>query len=197
VSRAPLLVRDAVEADAGDLCLLWSDLLMLPGGDGSGRPPERVAAAGITRCLGEPGCRILVAEQDGRVVGCAYLRLARVSPVHDEQAVQVSHLQSTEQSERSLVDRALLEAALSWAEQQGASTLLSATGAHDRESNRTLARLGLAQVVVLRGATVSALRGRLPHDPSALARSAARTGRSVGQVVAARRSQRRARAVGT
>lgn len=197
MSRAPLLVRDAVEADAGDICLLWSDLLMTPGGDSSGRSPEQVAKAGIRRCAGETSCRIIVAELEGRAVGCAYLRLARVSPVHDEQAVQVSHLQSVDGAERAAIDRALIEAALSWAEQAGATTVLSATGAHDREANRTLARMGLAQVVVLRGATVAALRAKLPHDPSALARTATRTGRSVGQVVAARRSQRRARAVGS
>ena len=56
-----------------------------------------------------------------------------------------------------------------------------------------LARLGMSMVAHLRGGSVPALRARVAHAPSAVVRQKGRGGRSVGQVVAARRSQRRAR----
>jgi hypothetical protein len=52
----------------------------------------------------------------------------------------------------------------------------------------------MAQMAVLRGGSVATLRGRLPHAPAAATRQNARAVRSLEQVVAVRRSQRRARA---
>jgi N-acetylglutamate synthase-like GNAT family acetyltransferase len=191
VSRAPVLVRDAVSSDASVLCLLWQELLVAPGPDISGGSAEQAVVTSIARATQDPSSRILVAETDGDVVGCAYLRTGHVSPVHEESVVHVSHLQVLPDAVAG-VDRALVEAALSWAEHRGVDTVVAATSATDRDANRFFARLGLAQVAVLRGASVCALRARLPHDPAAPARAAARGQRSVGQVVAARRSQRRA-----
>jgi N-acetylglutamate synthase-like GNAT family acetyltransferase len=190
VSRAPVLVRDAVNSDASVLCLLWEELLLAPAGDHAGRSPEQAVADSIVRALEDPSSRIVVAESDGSVVGCAYFRTGRVSPVHEESVVHVSHLQVLPDTLDG-VDRAIVESALSWAENRGVDTVVAATSANDRNSNRFFARLGLAQVAVLRGASVCTLRGHLPHDPAAPARAGTRSRRSVGQVVAARRSQRR------
>jgi hypothetical protein len=57
-----------------------------------------------------------------------------------------------------------------------------------------MARLGLGQVAVVRGATVPALRAKLPVEPPAAARVGSRNHRSVGAVIAQRRSMRRSRA---
>jgi hypothetical protein len=57
-----------------------------------------------------------------------------------------------------------------------------------------MARLGLSQVAVMRAATVSTLRAKMPVEPPAAARVGTRSHRSVGQVLAQRRSQRRAQA---
>jgi hypothetical protein len=57
-----------------------------------------------------------------------------------------------------------------------------------------MARLGLGQVAVLRGATVAGLRAKLPVEPPAAARVGARSSRTVGQVIVQRRSLRRAQA---
>ncbi len=192
MSRAPVLVRDAVESDASALCHLWAELLVGPEGDPPGRASEEQVAASISRVAADGASRIVVAEAEGGVVGCAYFRTARVSPIHEESVVHVTHLQLLPDSVDG-AHRALVESALSWAEHQGAGTVVAATAATDRESNRFFARLGLAQVAVLRGASVCALRARLPHDPAAPARPGARAQRSVVQVVAARRAQRRAR----
>jgi L-amino acid N-acyltransferase YncA len=183
-------VRDATTDDTASLCRLWKDLLAST--EEAHEPPEAVAARSVTRAEADPSCRIVVAEQDGEVVGCAYLRTAAASPVHDERLLHVSHLQ-TDHKHRTVAEHAVIEAAVRWAEQHGMETLVASTSAYDRDVNRSLARLGLAQAAVLRTASVAALRALLPPDPATAARGTARPSRSVGQVVAARRSQRRAR----
>jgi GNAT superfamily N-acetyltransferase len=193
VSRMPVLVRDAVEGDASVLCSLWADLLLKPAAEDLGTLPEAMAALAVARMGEDDTHRILVAEIEGTVVGAAFLRVALISPLQVERTVHISHLQVDGQFLRHGVGRALVEVATSWAEQLGIDTVVAATSVNDREANRFMARYGLAQVAVLRGASVAALRSRLPADPSAAARNGGRPGRSVGQVVAVRRSQRRAR----
>ncbi len=192
MSRMPVLVRDAVDADASKICGLWTGPLHRPEVD-ERTSREVEAAEGIARTAREPLARILVAEVDDALLGCAHLRIAHVSPIRSERVLLVNHLQVAKHAERLGVGRALLEAAVSWAEHEGVPSLLAPAAANDREANRFLARLGMAQVAVLRGAKVAALRARLPGDPSAMVRGATRTSRTVGQVVALRRSQRRSR----
>jgi GNAT superfamily N-acetyltransferase len=191
VSRVPVLVRDAVDADASKLCALWSEPMHRPEVDES-LNREAEAAEGIARTEREPLARILVAQVDDALLGCAHLRIAYVSPIRSERILLVNHLQVAKHAERLGVGRALLEASVSWAEHEGVASLLAPAAANDREANRFLARLGLAPLAVLRGTKVAALRTRLPGDPSAAVRGAART-RNVGHVVALRRSQRRSR----
>jgi GNAT superfamily N-acetyltransferase len=122
--------------------------------------------------------------------------MIQVSPFYDDPLLRVSHLQVDPAHSRRGAGRSLVEAALSWAEEQGTEGILVTSPVNDRDANRFMARMGLAQVAGIRGAAVSALRARLPHDPSVVTRQAGRQGRNVGQVVAVRRSQRRARARG-
>jgi N-acetylglutamate synthase-like GNAT family acetyltransferase len=105
--------------------------------------------------------------------------------------LSVSHLQVEESQTRRGVGRALLEAALTHAEHHGIPNLLVSGSVNDRETNRFLARLGLAQVAVVRGSTVAALRARMPLESLMAVRSS--RSKQVGQVVAARRLQRRSR----
>ncbi|HET6562089.1 MAG TPA: GNAT family N-acetyltransferase [Marmoricola sp.] len=187
----PVLVRDAVESDASKLCALWAGPLHRPEvDDGSAREAE--AAEAVAQTARDPLARIVVAEVDGALLGCAYLRIGHLSPIRAERVILVNHLQVAKHAERLGVGRALLEAAVSWAEHEGIVSLVAPAAANDREANRFLARLGMAQLAVLRGAKVAALRARLPGDPSAAVR-AGRTSRNVGHVVALRRSQRRSR----
>ncbi|MDX6324020.1 MAG: hypothetical protein QOK15_374 [Nocardioidaceae bacterium] len=193
VSRVPVVVRDAADEDAAALCRLWEEFLNRPGADQSA-DPEEVARKAVARVDEDPAGRILVAEREGDVVGCAMLRMIQVSPFYDDPVLRVSHLQVDPSHARKGAGRSLLEASLSWAEQQGVDGILVTSPVNDRDANRFMARMGLGQVAGIRGAAVTALRARLPHDPSAAARQVGRQGRNVGQVVAARRSQRRARA---
>jgi GNAT superfamily N-acetyltransferase len=190
----PVHVRDATESDAAALSRLWFDLVSRPGGDTIGDAPEVVVAKAVLRFAEGDVGRIIVAEMDGSVVGCGFLRVGLVSPLDDGRVVNLSHVQVAPGFGRQGVGSALVEATLTWAEQRGIESMIAAVPANDREANRFLARLGMAPVASLRGGSVASLRARLPHAASAVVRQGGRAGRNVGQVVAARRSQRRARA---
>jgi GNAT superfamily N-acetyltransferase len=187
-----VVVRDAGESDAPELCALWTGALHRPPVD-EGPSREALAVEALARTAGDRLARVVVAEVDGALVGAVQLRIGQLSPVHGERVLQVSHLQVAKHAERLGIGRSLLEAAVTWAEQEGIASLVVAAAANDRDANRFLARLGLAPVAVLRGASVAALRGRLPGDPSAAVRGGTRVSRTVGHVVAIRRSQRRSR----
>jgi GNAT superfamily N-acetyltransferase len=191
VSRTPVDVRDLGPQDGPALERLWRDLPRAADGF-DGRDLAEVVLAALQD---EPGSRVLVAEADGEVVGTAYLRAGRLSPILADHTLHVSHLQVEEDQTRRGVGQALVEAALSHAEAYDMDNVLVAGAVNDRETSRFLARLGLAQVAVVRGATVTALRARMPLEPAVAARSARTSSRTkqVGQVVAARRLQRRAR----
>ena len=187
MSRTPVDVRDLGPQDGPALERLWRDLP---------RPAEWLDGADLAEMVlaalaEDPGSRVVVAESGGEVVGTAYLRTGRLSPLLTDEMLHVSHLQVEESQTRRGVGRALLEAALLHAEHHGIPSLLVAGAVNDRETNRFLARLGLAQVAVIRGSTVAALRARMPVEPAMAARSS--RAKQVGQVVAARRLQRRAR----
>jgi GNAT superfamily N-acetyltransferase len=115
-----------------------------------------------------------------------------MTPLGDEEAVFLLHLQVRDEFRRHGAGRALVEATVSWAEEKGTSCVIAATSAASRDANRFMARLGLTQMAVLRGATVAALRAKLPVDPPAAARVDARSTRAAGQALVRRRSMRRA-----
>ena len=192
MSRVPVHVRDAVEDDAAALALLWGELLAAHRVDASEQPDVTTGRA-IARASVDPCTRIVVAESEGEVVGCVYLRLAGVSPLVDQPVMHLSHLQVDSRRTRRGVGRALVEVAVSWAEANGVEGMVAAPVANDREANRFLARLGLSSVAVLRGASVASVRSKLPAVAPVAARQPGRAGRSVGHVVAARRTQRRRR----
>ena len=190
MTRPMLLVRDAVRDDSPVLCSLWEDLLGPASVEPLGTSPQDACSEALAQFETDESSRIVVAEADGEIVGCGFLRVGMVSPVAGDRVVNVSHLQVDSDYEGKGIARSLVEAALTWAEQLGVGTIVVATAASNRESNRFLARLGLAPMANLRGSSVAALRARLSHaDPAAVARKGGAR-RSVDQVVAARRSQR-------
>lgn len=192
MSRNPVQVRDAAPDDAEALLAVWDDF--------SRRQSERCpqgtaraeAAAAIARAAADPHERILVGTIDNRVVGAVHLRRGPVSPIHAEPAVFASHLHVLEDWRRHGVGRALLEAATCWAEDMEIGHMIGAASATSRDANRFMARLGLAQIAVVRGATVAALRSKMPVEPPPAAQVSSRNQRVVGQLIAQRRSQRRA-----
>lgn len=189
--RCPVLVRDAEPRDVDQLRVLLAAFATRAGEDET-RPGEAGAAvAGIAL---DPDQRLIVAEVDGQVAGVAHLVRAPLSPLQSGTAVHVLHLHVRDDLRRHGVGRALMESTLSWAEEKESGHVIAAASVNDRDANRFMARLGLSQVAVMRAATVSALRAKMPVEPPAAARVGTRSHRSVGQVLAQRRSQRRAQA---
>jgi len=186
-------VRDAAPHDALALLEVWSGLTFrLAERDTTARELE--AAAGIARIAADPDQQLLVAVLEGEVAGATHLIRAPLSPVHAEMAVHVAHLNVCAKSRRHGVGRALMEAAVRWAEEKDTTHLLAAASVGSRDANRFMARLGLGQIAVIRGASVAALRAKLPVEPPAAARVGSRSHRNVGHVLAQRRSQRRSQA---
>lgn len=193
MSRSPVQVRDAVPGDARALMAVWSDFRRTSLERGlEEAEAESEAACALARIAANPEERLIVGTIDEEVVGAAHLIRATLSPIHTEAAIHVSHLQVLGGHRRHGVGKALIEAAVTWAEEKDTSHLLVAASIHSRDSNRFMARLGLAQIVTVRGATIPALRAKLPVEPPAGAMVSSRNHRSVGQVLAQRRLQRRA-----
>jgi GNAT superfamily N-acetyltransferase len=202
VPRGGITVREAHAGDAEVLLDLWADLFRGATTELVGVPSLSDAQDSLTRSVAEPDRRVVVAESSvnhtaggalghaSAVVGVALLRRLPITPLHTEETVHLSHLQVNPDYRRHGVGRALVAAAASWAEETSADMVLASVSATDREANRFLARLGLAQLATLRGGTVKGLRAKLPAEAPAVALGDARTQRSVGQVVARRRLQR-------
>ncbi len=185
-----MLVRDSTPQDVSALLEIWSGVLAR-GCEREAPSPEAEAASAIARVAADPDQRLVVAVIDGEVVGAVHLLRAPLSPIHSETAVHVAHLQVLDRWRRRGVGRALIEAAVCWAEEKDTVHVLAAAAGASRDANRFMARLGLGQIAVVRGATVASLRTKLPVEPPAAARVGSRSPRSVGQVLAQRRSQRR------
>jgi GNAT superfamily N-acetyltransferase len=190
--RCSVTICDAAPSDATALVAVWA-----ASADRGGNVPDAAAhaaqeaAAAIARIAADADQRLLVARVDDQVAGAVHLMRAPVSPVHSDTAVYVMHLQVIEALRRHGVGRALMEATVGWAEEKDTEHVIAAASVASRDANRFMARLGLGQVAVVRGATVPALRAKLPVEPPVAARVAGRNHRSVGAVIAQRRSLRR------
>lgn len=190
--RSPLLIRDASPDDAAALLEVW--------GSGRSAGPEGVppalheASVSVARIAADPDQRLVVAFLEDQVTGAVHLAREPLTPIHADTAVYVRHLQVIDAFRKHGIGRALIEAAVSWAEEKNTPHVLAAAAVTSRDANRFMARLGFAQIAVLRGATVSALRAKLPVEPPAAARVGTRSHRSVGQVLVQRRSLRRSQA---
>ncbi len=155
-------------------------------------PPEIETATAVARIAADPDQRLMVGVLDGKVIGAVHLMRSPMAPIYSEQAIHVTHLHVLDEYRRHGVGHALIEATVTWAEEKDTGHVLAAASVNSRDANRFMARLGLAQIAIVRGATVGALRSKLPVEPPAAARVGSRSHRSVGQVLAQRRSQRRA-----
>lgn len=160
MSRLPVHVRPADPADAWALVDLWGAIteteatrLAPPGPDETRRS--------IARCAADPRECLQVAVVDDAVVGLAHLRRTPVSPLHQDEAVHVTHLFVAPRMRRRGVGRALLAAAAAWADEAGVAHLLTVAGTASRDANRFFACLGLGQTATVRIVPVPVLRQRL------------------------------------
>jgi len=182
MSRSSVNLRDATLADVEQLSLLWQPFLRRDVDD-----QLHDLATAIEHIGDHPGERLVVAEYDGEFAGAVYLLAAAYSPVNPEPVLQAHNPAVVPAHRKRGIGRALMESAVTWAEELGISHVATATASGSREANRFMARLALAPQAVLRMAPTPAVRARLAaRHPGA---------RQVTQVLAARRSLRHARAV--
>jgi GNAT superfamily N-acetyltransferase len=180
MSRSLLSLRDATLADAERLAELWHPFLRR----GSHEHLHDLATA-IEQLGDRPGERLVVAEYDGEFAGAAFLKAATYSPVNPEPVLQVHNAAVAPAFRRRGVGKALIEAAVTWAEELGIALVGTPTSSGSREANRFMARLALAPQTVLRMGPTPAVRAKLSaRYPAA---------RQVTQVLAVRRSLRHAR----
>lgn len=184
MARLPLMIREAVVADADALLSLWAAAPM-----GISLSDRSEAESAIERISASALERLVVGEVDGLVVAAVHLRRAPLSPLHVQQVVHTSYLLVQQDHRRHGYARALLDAGVTWAEDLGLDYVTALTTASSRDANRFLARLGLASTGTLRIAPATLVRAKLSPAPRLGV-----AGR--GQVLAHRRSMRRRQAAG-
>jgi GNAT superfamily N-acetyltransferase len=182
MSRSLVCLRDATLSDAEDLAALWQPFLRR----GTDEHLHDLATA-IEQLPDRPGERLVVAEYDGAFAGAAFLKAATYSPVNPEPVLQVHNAAVAPAFRRRGIGKALVESAVTWAEELGIALVGTPTSSGSREANRFMARLALAPQAVLRMGPTPAVRAKLSaRSPAA---------RQVTQVLAVRRSLRHARSV--
>ena len=182
MSRSSVTLRDASLADVERLAELWAPYLRR----GADEQLHDLATA-IEQLGDHPGERLVVAEYDGEFAGAVFLRAATYSPVNPEPVLQAHNAAVVPEHRKRGVGKALMESAVTWAEELGIGHVGTATASGSREANRFMARLALGPQAVLRMAPTPAVRSQLSgRYPGA---------RQVTQVLAVRRSLRHARSV--
>lgn len=196
MSRVPVTLREARVDDALFLLGIWQDSLrMADAQDQLGDLETIIRDAGAS-----PDQRLLVAECGGEAVGAVYLRATTFGPLNLEPTVQIFAPHVVPSFRRRGVGRKLMEAAVVFAEERGVRVIAAAGSAAGRDGNRFLARLGLGAQAVMRVAPTAVVRSRLnvlgralPHH-ARMSRSPKQSS-AVGELLAARRSQRRSNTV--
>jgi GNAT superfamily N-acetyltransferase len=182
MSRSLVTLREARLSDVGALQELWHPYLRR----GSEVALEDLATV-IEHLDQQPGHRLVVAEYDGAFAGAMYLKTSTYSPLNPEPVLQVHNPAVVAEHQRHGVGKALMECAVTWAEDLGVGHVATATSSGSREANRFMARIALAPQAVLRMAPTQAVRARLANRHPAT--------RQMSQVLAVRRSLRSARSV--
>ncbi len=192
MSRSLVCLRSAQPEDAVDLADLWTDFLRRTSMEDQVADMESVLKA----LLETTDQRIIVAEYDGEFAGAVHLEATTMTALNSEPIVRALSPHVLPRFQRHGVGSALMDAAVSWAEELGIGHVATAAVAGSRDANRFMARLGLAPAAVLRVAPTGMLRAKLPVEMPGVARPLAGAGRShLGQVLAQRRSLRRSQGV--
>jgi GNAT superfamily N-acetyltransferase len=185
MSRCALEIRDARPEDVTELLRLWAHDRR--GLDGDTPRPVDEATRALAQIAADADERMLVGFVDDRLVASVHLRRAPLSPLHAESAVHTSYLQVHPDHRRRGYARALLDAAVEWAEEKDVTHITAITTSNSRDTNRFLARLGLGTAATIRIASTASMRRKL--TPEVIRTQDAR--RQLGRVLAQRRSVQR------
>ena len=163
MTRPPAAVREATVDDMPAMLAMWGELRDLGGrmeriipGPDDGAMRERLAAVAA-----DPSSRAVVAVVDGQVAGMALFTASAYAPLFDQHAVHAHYLHVREGYRRRGIGKALLAAAVQFADEMGAEHVITSVLPQMRDTQRFYARLGFGPVVVRRSAPVSVLRRRL------------------------------------
>ncbi|MFT4288974.1 GNAT family N-acetyltransferase [Nocardioides sp.] len=191
MSRSPVTLREAVVGDAGFLAGVWQESLRRA--DRS----EQIAdlEVVIKTAAASPEERLLIAEYAGEPAGAVYLRISPLTPLNPEPTLQALHPHVVPSLRRKGVGRALMDAAVTFAEDHGLSHIATAAPSGSRDANRFLARLAMGPQSVLRVAATHAVRAKLNAQFTAQLPPSRRLGYRPQRVLAARRSMRRTQAL--
>lgn len=172
MARPSPRVRPASADDLPALVALGDELRdqVLPGEGARGRTAAGVVRLGLEARYGEaladPDRHVVVVVDgppDGpeEVLGMALLTVAPANALLDHAAVHMSHGVVADRHRRRGAGRALVAAAVAFAEEQGVDQLVVSVHPGSRDANRFFARLGFAPLAVRRAAPVAAVRRRL------------------------------------
>ncbi len=187
MNRTPVTVRKAEPSDVTSLRELWSGILRKGGLDEQLADVAQVVATADAR---DDLC-VAVAEVDGELAGAVYLEATTFTPLNLEPAVLAVSPHVFPHFRRKGVGSALMEAACRFAEQRGIAHVQTAAAAEARDANRFMARLSFAPQAMLRAASTTALRARLPQArPVRQAAPSASHRQRIDRVLAARRIRR-------
>ncbi len=186
MTRPALAVREATLDDVPALLGMWAELRdiggrmerLIPGPDDAALRQRLAAVAS------DPESCALVATVDGEVAGMVLLTATDYAPLFEQRAVHTHYLHVRDGFRRRGVGKALLCAAVNYADEVGAEHILTSVLPQMRDTQRFYARLGFGLVVVRRSAPVSVLRRRLAPSGTAV----------TDNLLARRRSLRRVRA---
>ena len=191
MTRSLVTLRTATLADAPHLADLWTDVLRRAGREDQ---VEDVVAV-IDRVERSTTERIVVAHYDGEFAGAVHLESTTMTGLNLEPVVRALSPHVLPRFRRHGIGSALMDAGVTWAEELGIGHVATAAVSGSRDANRFMARIALGPYAVLRVAPVHAVRSRLAARNRPVAGAGAGAGgRQITQVLAARRSLRRARA---
>lgn len=187
MARPAVAVRDARPGDLPALLLMWDELREM-GSRLERAMPASAAQGALDRLEAvsrDPSSRALVGVVDGEVAGMVLLTATTYAPLFDQRAVHADYLHVRDGFRRRGVGKALLAAAVGFADEEGAEHVITSVLPQMRDTQRFYARLGFGPMVVRRSVPVSILRRRLagPSAPS-----------TADHLVARRRTLRRLRA---
>ena len=143
-------IRDAGPEDAAQLLQLWAEAARTGANSLRAQDDAERALANLAAASDE---RLLVAESEGRIVAAMKVSRGPISPLVLDSVVHTSFLLVLPEFRRHGLGRALMEAAVGWAEEKDINELTALTDGN-RETNRFFARLGLTTLGTVRHSSV-------------------------------------------
>ena len=162
MKRSDVTVREAVLADVPALLLLWHQLRdegLRPRANGT--ESDEHAAARFELALADPDSKVIVAVCDDEIIGMAQLLPTRATLLNEGSSIELSAMHVAHGHRRQGAGKALLTAAVGYAEEIAVESVVVSVFPQHRDANRFFARLGFAPFVTRRIASVAALRRRL------------------------------------